>query len=459
MSRLALLVAVTLVLATCGNSGSDTTTAASLPSDTASEAGAVEPEKTQPLATQTTETEEGSPVITELSEVVTTVPTVPVITLNPALDEDPVRVSTVIGDLEFTALHVPPGTGLTFFPVAATPYGPVVIDPEVRVHPSAADETWEVNRFTSLRWSTDYETWEGVPVPAGEWQVTAAGDDVIVHGESGATQYAWDGVRWSEAARLDLSGRIDQIVFGSRGAVAVSGSTILYSTDGVQFTQADRGPAKDLLASEESPPTSEPGDGQLAGGCPATSSGVTSKIGTVLATDAGFVALTPAHPDDWNDDPICEPLLWFSADGNTWELVSHHSPFGRTAFVRASNLETIAERDGRFVATGGVGEQGAVWVSDDGLTWQRAELDLEFAFTVAVGDLGWMLTGSAGSEDGRYQHMWFSTNGLTWDGPYDLPNGLATGWLLPQLAIGSDAIFGVGGDLIPVVGRLQDWGE
>lgn len=96
----------------------------------------------------------------------------------------------------------------------------------------------------------------------------------------------------------------------------------------------------------------------------------------VLATDAGFVALTSAwHPDG----EICEPLLWFSADGNTWDLVSPDSPFGEMAVVQVDDLWGIAERDGRFVAIGRVGgqgqveEQAAIWVSDDGLIWQRFE--------------------------------------------------------------------------------------
>ena len=288
---------------------------------------------------------------------------------------------------------------------------------------------------------------------------------VFVHGLLSGIRYAWNGTGWIEQTRLDLPSRVEKIVFGPRGVVAVTDTTMYYSTDGVYFTEAERPPGKDLLLAEGPPPTTVPEEDGEFGECPVISDAESATsgigvIGTVLATDAGFVALTPAHPDDWNDDPICEPLLWFSADGNTWELVSHDSPFGKISFIR-SGLYEIAERDGRFVAVGGVGErrgaeQGAVWVSDDGLTWQRADLELNYAFTVAVGDLGWMLTGLKDAEDTMHQDMWFSADGLTWDGPYDLPDGLATGYLPAQLAVGSDAIFGVGGrDFTPVVGRLQ----
>jgi hypothetical protein len=360
----------------------------------------------------------------------------PAITLTPAPDVDPVLVSTVIGDLEFTTLQFPPG--LEFDEgVAWTPFGLVAIDE------------------SALWWSTDGVTWEGVPVPVSGG-LMVVGDDVVVLGDRSAVWFAWDGTGWIEQTRLELPDQVNHIVFGPRGAVTVTDTMLYYSTDGVHFTKAERPPSKDLLPVEESPSTSLPDDAEF-GVCP-----IIEVIDALLATDAGFVALTAAHPNEWNDDPICEPLLWFSADGNNWELVSHDSPFGGTAFVGGTaGLDEIAERDGRFVAAGGVGGRGAVWVSDDGLTWQQADVDLDYASTVAVGEMGWMLTGGLADrrEDPIHPYMWFSTDGLTWDGPYQLPVALASIWgIAPQLAVGSDAIFGVGGpwDRGPVVGRLQD---
>lgn len=172
-----------------------------------------------------------------------------------------------------------------------------------------------------------------------------------------------------------------------------------------------------------------------------------------VSTRGALVRSLPPTPEDWNATPICEPLLWVSSSGDTWELVSAQSPFGFDAFTQPQ----IAQRDGRFVAAGGVGEIGAIWVSDDALTWERTDVTLALAETVSAGDMGWMLTGATDMSDYRSQQMWFSANGHDWDGPYDRPKGLNSGWLPAQLAVGSDSVFGVGGrDLVPVVARLRN---
>jgi hypothetical protein len=177
----------------------------------------------------------------------------------------------------------------------------------------------------------------------------------------------------------------------------------------------------------------------------------------VLATEAGFVALTPAHPDNWSRTPACEPLLWLSADGNLWDLVSSQSPFGEGAIVHR-----IAEHAGRYVAVGAVpseSAEGAVWMSNDALSWQRADIEMDAAVGVAGGDLGWMVTGHAtgSTSDLAGVDMWFSADGITWDGPHQGPDALGTFYFLPELAVGTDAIYGVGGTHDTyIVGRLQE---
>jgi hypothetical protein len=363
---------------------------------------------------------------------------------------DPVRVSTVLGDLEFTTLRFP--TGYEFDVIAVTPYGLVALGEP------------------GLWWSSDYLTWHSVPILVDldfpGWIVV--GDDVVVNGGFTAVRFAWDGTGWTEQARLEFPDRVDEIVFGPRGAVALAwgeqtetgflfNGTIFYSSDGVHFTEAERPPGKDLFVAAENVPD----DDRDLGGCRRTAFATVGKIDTVFATDAGFVALTSASH---RSGLICAPLLWFSADGNTWDLVSQDSPFGKI-----SEIDSIDERDGRFVATGAIGEpwaeQGAhpqdvVWVSDDGLMWQLVDSP-PAPGEVIVGEMGRVSLGAAGEGDARYPAMWFSTDGLTWDGPYHGPEGIfGQPYWGAQVVVGPDAIFaiGVGPDYarIPIVGRLQD---
>ena len=185
--------------------------------------------------------------------------------------------------------------------------------------------------------------------------------------------------------------------------------------------------------------------------CRGTFGAEKSVIRAVVATDAGFVAFTSAsHPAD----AVCAPLLWFSADGNTWELVSPESPFGELTEI---NTHSIAERGGRFVVIGGVEAemQGHAWVSDDAVTWRQADLALAVPLTVDAGDLGWVLTGAEATpgEAGDFD-LWFSADGYTWDGPHPLPEALLGGYYVPEFVVGTDTILGLGiQEQVIVIGR------
>ena len=50
-----------------------------------------------------------------------------------------------------------------------------------------------------------------------------------------------------------------------------------------------------------------------------------------------------------------------------------------------------------------------------------------------------------------------STDGISWDGPYERPETLGTGYLPPYVAVGNDVIFGIGGGHFDVlIARLQE---
>jgi hypothetical protein len=354
----------------------------------------------------------------------------PGFTLTAAKGVDPLRTSTSIGDLEWTTYEFPPGEEM--YLALGTAHGPVAVP--------MGD--------SRLNWSTDNVTWAGTTTSIEPWRLIRAGDDVVVF-DGGAVQYAWDGAAWVEAARLDVQDA-SRMAFGPRGAVAAEGSgsgvTYSFAPDSVHFAPATSGPSKEVLTGTDSR-------------CTSLGSGPGDTPGPLLATSTGFVALTASNPGKWNESSTCSPVVWTSPDGDEWALVSAESPFGA-----GSTVDYVAQRDGRFVATGTsaarpspAGGNAAVWTSGDGITWQAADLDVGNAqgLTVSSGALGWVITGATFTAEVLRDLMWTSPDGVVWDGPYPLPTGFGTGWLPLQLAIGTDSIFGIGGRTqIPVVARV-----
>jgi hypothetical protein len=350
------------------------------------------------------------------------------------------ELSTVVGALEFARLgSLSRSAGWIYIP-EATPYGLVALD----------DDT--------LWWSTDYLTWESVHVPYRANRVSVVGNDLVVHGDQVAARWVWNGEAWFEEGWLDIVGA-QLVTSGPAGIVVATYDKVLYSSDGQQFTEAANPPTTEALAL-----AGEPRErwGGMAGGC---DEGIynldfeDSEIGSILAAPGGFVALTAAHPLDWGEPKICEPIPWFSGDGDNWVQVATESPFGEDAAI----LPKVTERNGRFVAVGSPdGERAAIWVSDDGLGWDRIDLEIAVIDAVAAGELGWMITGVVSLDsdtDYARQVMFFSVDGITWDGPYDRPDGLTSGYIPSQLAVGPDAFFGIGGTASePVLGRLQESG-
>lgn len=396
--------------------------------------------------------------------VVTTVPTPPqpdpgAITLVPA-DVDPVQISTVVGDIEFTTWRFPADKG--FFPITnptSTAHGPVALD---------VDE---------LLWSADYTTWHRVPIGFEAELVTIAGDDIVVSGAASAARYGWDGEEWVPRSQFDLPSEIDSMVFGPAGAVAAGATTIYYAPDGVTFSEAQRGPDLGIFIAAED----VSGADLTFTDCRATFGATSAEIRTVVATDAGFVAFTSATHRHTRNGLVCAPLLWFSADGNKWDLVSPNSPFGdlsllvleEPGLIIVGRNGRIVERAGRFVAIGEFGGQGitdpegAVWVSDDALSWQRAEAVPARPRGVFASELGWMLTGWEQEVEDELA-MWFSSDGSTWDGPYEVPDekerrelNERKGWVNggPDFfTVGPDTVVAVDFDeeKIHFIGRLQN---
>jgi hypothetical protein len=91
------------------------------------------------------------------------------------------------------------------------------------------------------------------------------------------------------------------------------------------------------------------------------------------------------------------------------------------------------------VDVGGVrGSSGAVWVSDDGRTWDLLPVTLNEISRIGAGELGWMLLESGHGRSG--DHGWVSADGRTWEAlPDGLPNAFWA-YVPASLVIGEDRI-------------------
>lgn len=349
--------------------------------------------------------------------------------------------ATAFGPITWSTIDVP-GEGI-LWPVVGTPYGPL----------GTVERAVGEGHDDDLFW----------PEPDGSWQRLSlshlvsglfwVGDGVIVSAiGDGVPPYwlRWSGSDWVIGGPVEFDGAMDvnDVAVGPRGILLTDGTAVQVSTDGRAFVRAAQPPAKARLQ----PTATECVFGGGSGGSVGEGA-----IGSMIVTDRGFIALTASDPADWNLDPICEPLVWFSTDGSAWDLVSTSSPFGSGAYVRE-----VASRAGRHVAIGGVrpspDDWNAVWLSDDGVVWERLSMPEPAGrcplqepllcghhySRVVSGDAGWIILDYEG-------FAWTSADGRTWQaadgwpaipGGY-LPQGLALSpGSIVETSFGERGVFG-----------------
>lgn len=154
----------------------------------------------------------------------------------------------------------------------------------------------------------------------------------------------------------------------------------------------------------------------------------------IVDTGARLVAFVP-ETDPSIAWPVCEPVLWTSADGAEWRAESSESPFPRGAYVH-----DVDWRDGRYVAVGGVGlDVPVAWTSTDGVDWDVVELpgieDGSRLVEVEQGGLGWLIV-SDRTDNSRAQG-WFSTDGTCF-------RGIRDGVIGAAVAVNEDSVFSIG---------------
>ncbi len=136
-----------------------------------------------------------------------------------------------------------------------------------------------------------------------------------------------------------------------------------------------------------------------------------------------------------------------SEDGRSWRtvLVDHGVEPPNT-----SELNGIAVGPGGYLAYGGVccePESRAVWHSTDGTRWERLPILGEFDprgvyFSAVVGtETGWVAAGNG--LDGNQGQIWFSSDGSTWEG-VDIEQPDVASATISDLAVGPQGLIAIG---------------
>jgi hypothetical protein len=170
-------------------------------------------------------------------------------------------------------------------------------------------------------------------------------------------------------------------------------------------------PATEAPEPTEAPPPTDPPLPPQAMEWSRISLGVDGAVYSVIRGGPGYIAGGEAGGDG---------ALWTSTDGISWERVPHDEiVFG------AGGISGLAAGDDGYVAVGGDGG-GAIWFSADGLSWQRVADSPSFASatlsfdSVAFGPAGYVATGmdfdTTGSAGAEFTGaVWVSPDGLMWE--------------------------------------------
>lgn len=320
----------------------------------------------------------------------------------------PVTTATPIGDITWYRFTVPAGHGL--YEIKSTPHGLVALDGNM------------------LRWSEDLLNWRGTALPIESWRLTTDESRVIVHRDA-ALWLRWDGDGWTAEEILEVEGNfIEQIVASDQGTVITGDLQILHATDGRTFRRVENAPHPTRLAEDWTDEEGLVGCSYYSvGGWPGL-----GNVGPVLGADEGFVALTPAHPANWNNEPLCEPVLWYSPDGDSWDLLAGQGPFGEGHVVR-----DVASHAGRHLAIGADSWQVKAWFSEDAIHWVLLDLpeheESAILSAVAGSDDGWFILEELGAG-------WISPDGVTWTRVPDGMPAIRSGWDRQPVSMGHGLI-------------------
>ncbi len=164
-----------------------------------------------------------------------------------------------------------------------------------------------------------------------------------------------------------------------------------------------------------------------------------ASIERIIPADRGFVAA------GWLCTDGCAAIdgaVWYSEEGLSWTTAGDQSVF-EGGFI--FDVTTDGER---FVAVGTNGFDGAAWISDDGREWTRAAdtagfvaFDVQEPVRVVAGGPGFVAVGRNGSAAG----VWTSSDGDVWTAvESSLFGGLTEPATMLDVAAGPDGLVAVG---------------
>lgn len=246
---------------------------------------------------------------------------------------------------------------------------------------------------------TTAEGWQSVPgvaaLGSGELDgVIWTGTRFIAYG-LGLLADSTDGATWHpQTTPIDLARS------GPRGIVALSGTGVAISPDGLHWTRRGK-------------------------------TFVVAGIGTdfvtvtdLVATPTGWLAVGRQDRQcqiDCGFDPV-RSIVWTSGDGVTWKRVADQASLQHAA------MNAVTRAGPGFVAVGQARTHGAVWTSTDGHVWSRvadarlfgAPSGTDQTFGASMDDVAMLgghiaAVGSVGSQgDIGSALAWSSTDGRTW---------------------------------------------
>jgi len=147
----------------------------------------------------------------------------------------------------------------------------------------------------------------------------------------------------------------------------------------------------------------------------------------VISSEHGIVAVGNSFVESDPQSLLVRPTVWLSADGVEWERAWSGDEFDGAGAALGTGFSSITSNpDGLLVGVGmATNSQGgfvaAVWTSTDGRTWERIDPDSP-AFAshtdsdVAMHDVAWGPGGlvAVGTDGGTNVAIWHSPDGLTW---------------------------------------------